>query len=64
MHPKYEYKALAADEPTVSVEQLNELGEDGWRLVQICPLKTTWVYLFIRLKLSEFEDLPRFPFQP
>ena len=50
---RFEYKAVAAEAPTATVEQLDEFGQDGWQLVQIYPLRESeqalsWIYLFMR----------------
>lgn len=45
----YEYKIVEAKVPEASVEQLNELGADGWELVTIVEYKGKWVFWFKRL---------------
>ena len=45
---KWEYKTMEAAEPTVSQDQLNAVGKEGWLLVQIYPLREKWIYVFAR----------------
>jgi hypothetical protein len=44
----YEYKIISAAQPTASVEQLNELGAECWRLVAVYEVHDGWIYIFMR----------------
>lgn len=44
----YEYKILNTEHPTCSVEQLNNFGNDGWKLITIYEWSGKWYYYFIR----------------
>lgn len=49
MSKKYEYRIMAANKPLAPEEQLNEFGNEGWRLVQIVKLgRNKWAYCFLR----------------
>ena len=48
---KWEYHALQTAQPTASLEQLNELGAQGWEMVTVYQMPTAprvWVYVFKR----------------
>lgn len=49
----YEYKILQAEDPGASVEQLNEMGAEGWELVTIVEWMGKWVFWFKRLKPTQ-----------
>ena len=45
---KCKYKILKISEPTASEGQLDEIGLDGWALVQIYQYADAWYYVFVR----------------
>lgn len=47
---QYEYRTMMADRPEANEHELNELGKDGWLLVQMyeAPGRNKWVYIFAR----------------
>lgn len=50
---QWEYRVLltkAADEPSLSEEELNALGREGWELVSVLPAQATVRFVFKRVK--------------
>jgi hypothetical protein len=45
---QWAYKTMSAPEPTVSQAQLDELGSDGWLLLQVYEWAGSWIYIFAR----------------
>jgi hypothetical protein len=44
----YEYKMIVAARPTATVEQLNALGAEHWRLAAVYEIDDEWIYIFAR----------------
>lgn len=50
--PKWDYKQIVRgdkDAPTLSEDELNELGEEGWDLAAVFPVGAGITYIFKRI---------------
>jgi hypothetical protein len=54
MTEQFEYQQMMSKDPEVNEDQLNEMGAQGWLLVQVyqLPRNSMWLYIFARRKLQ------------
>lgn len=48
---KYEYRIAQSSEP-LSAKQLNELGDDGWELVDIIQAPTGTLFHYLKREIA------------
>ena len=46
----YEYRTIDSSLGPMTQKRLNELGAEGWRLIQILYHEASWLHYFVREK--------------